>query len=393
MGTSEEQMVPFDTVIHTCGEQALPILMGCLAVPAKRHVFVCSKKTEPLIARICREAGVDDADALAVEVNPFDIAQISSRLAEAVDSGTGNVSVNITGGTKPMSIACLTTALRKNWQAFYIDTTDRMIIWLSGDRGREQLRPLFTSVEPFIRLSGESIAFPGLTQPTETITARKKLTRLIADRMASLMNKMAQPIIRERLNEKPGVPFDITAGKVRACLRNDRSATFDSPAGNFIFSEMPDFAAYLAGGWFEEYGYWSLLPLHCEEKVFDLRMNVSTTYSETVGGKKKNEHQEIDLLFTNGYNLFLIESKSGSVKQEHIQKLENLAARYGGAFGKGVLVSLFPPSYGSFPDRVRQSRNIACISGSAVVKLAERILTINPGTFHGSPPKQQPTKR
>ena len=290
--------------------------------------------------------------------------------------------VNITGGTKPMSIACLTSALRKGWEAYYIDTTGRQVIWLSGKRRREPLRPLFTSVDPFIRLSSEEILNPSAAAPTASMKARRQLTFTIAKKLSSPVNKLAQRLAREKLPEKPGVAFEVATGKVQARLTSGGEARLITSEEEFRFGEMSDFAAYLAGGWMEEFCFWKLEPLCRKGKIFDLRLNVSTTSGNGQGGEK-HAFQELDLLFTDGYDLLLIECKSGAVTQEHIQKLENLTSRYGGVFGKGLLLSTFSPRYDTFADRVRNSRNIACIAGRAIHDLPIHVLSVTPGDFIG----------
>jgi hypothetical protein len=383
------QSTPFDTVVHTCGEQPLPILMGCLSVPARRHLFVCSKTTAPLIPRICREADILPESAKTIEVNPYDIRGISEALLADLKGAGGGVCMNVTGGTKPMSIACLITALNRKWDAYYIDTSDRQIIWLTGDRGREPLRPLFTSIEPFVRLSGEQILPPADTASPHPMEIRRELTCHIARELASPLKKLAVRIIRKKVNEQPGTRFAVKSGQLEASLTSNQVASLSTPLGDFTFKDMPDFAVYLAGGWFEEYCCWQLLDLQQRGEIKDLRLNLRTCNEKGEQGKNSKPYQEIDLIFTNGYDLVLIECKSGSIKQEHIQKLENITNRYGGVFGKGILVSVFPPHYGSFPDRLRSSRNIACICGQAIHKLASHVLAVQPKDFIGGKPRKR----
>lgn len=82
--------------------------------------------------------------------------------------------------------------------------------------------------------------------------------------------------------------------------------------------------------------------------------------------------REIDLIFTDGYDLFLLEAKSGGVKQQHIQELENLANRFGGAFGRDFLLPVFPSAYGTIPNRMRESMAVAFLAGGVSVRFPKR---------------------
>lgn len=369
----------FDTVVHTCGEQALPILIGCLAVPARRHVFLCSSKTVSIIEKVCKEARIESHDTVTKKVSPFDLNDIHFQLREALkESGDGHIAINITGGTKLMSIACLTLALERNCETYYIDTSNREIIWLNGNRGKQELPPLLKSIAPFIRLSGESIQSADDGVRRRRLEERKKLTSLLAEN-ERLANRIAQMITKNKYDRRPGVKFKIESTHYTAELSEKGDAHLKSNQKNFSFPDMPDFAQYLAGSWFEEYCFLKLLPLLRDGRIFDLRLSLSTTYGNS---DQSNIFQELDLVFSNGYELTVVECKSGSVTQEHIQKCENLTMKYGGSFGKGILVTTFPPSHESNKKRIRNSRFIACVSGlPEYSKLSRQVLSIKPGNL------------
>lgn len=86
--------------------------------------------------------------------------------------------------------------------------------------------------------------------------------------------------------------------------------------------------------------------------------------------------QEIDVAFTDGYKLFLMECKAGRVEQGHVQKLENLRRSLGGAFGVGAICSI--NDYEALRERIGLG-SVSMVSGDALPSLPNNIMRIRPG--------------
>ena len=50
----------------------------------------------------------------------------------------------------------------------------------------------------------------------------------------------------------------------------------------------------------------------------------------------------MDIIFTDGSRLYIIECKAGNVTIDHVTKLQNVTRNYGGVGGRGILASCFP---------------------------------------------------
>ncbi|SMA53532.1 DNA methyltransferase [Helicobacter pylori] len=103
-----------------------------------------------------------------------------------------------------------------------------------------------------------------------------------------------------------------------------------------------DFRKYIIGGWFEEYIYFELLDLLDKQVIYDLRLNMRLSV-ESMTDTQRNErpiYAELDMAFSDGKNLYIIECKSGGLKDKGVlANLSTNAQIFGGANAKCILIS------------------------------------------------------
>ncbi|MGL2856081.1 Card1-like endonuclease domain-containing protein, partial [Helicobacter pylori] len=103
-----------------------------------------------------------------------------------------------------------------------------------------------------------------------------------------------------------------------------------------------DFRKYIIGGWFEEYIYFELLNLLDKQVIYDLRLNMRLSV-ESMTNTQRNErpiYAELDMAFSDGKNLYIIECKSGGLKDKGVlANLSTNAQIFGGANAKCILIS------------------------------------------------------
>ncbi|WP_121502174.1 DNA methyltransferase [Helicobacter pylori] len=103
-----------------------------------------------------------------------------------------------------------------------------------------------------------------------------------------------------------------------------------------------DFRKYIIGGWFEEYIYFELLDLLDKQVVYDLRLNMRLSV-ESMTDTQRNErpiYAELDMAFSDGKNLYIIECKSGGLKDKGVlANLSTNAQIFGRANAKCILIS------------------------------------------------------
>ncbi|WRG62653.1 DUF1887 family protein [Helicobacter pylori] len=104
-----------------------------------------------------------------------------------------------------------------------------------------------------------------------------------------------------------------------------------------------DFRKYIIGGWFEEYIYFELLDLLDKQVIYDLRLNMRLSV-ESMTDAQRNErpiYAELDMAFSDGKNLYIIECKSGGLKDKGVlTTLSTNAQIFGGANAKCILISI-----------------------------------------------------
>ncbi|PUD41955.1 restriction endonuclease subunit M [Helicobacter pylori] len=102
-----------------------------------------------------------------------------------------------------------------------------------------------------------------------------------------------------------------------------------------------DFRKYIIGGWFEEYIYFELLDLLDKQVIYDLRLNMRLSV-ESMTDAQRNErpiYAELDMAFSDGKNLYIIEHKSGGLKDKGVlATLSTNAQIFGGANAKCILI-------------------------------------------------------
>ncbi len=104
-----------------------------------------------------------------------------------------------------------------------------------------------------------------------------------------------------------------------------------------------DFRDYIIGGWFEEYIYCELLELLDKQVIYDLRLNIILGVENTnaIQGDKRPIYTELDIAFSNGKNLYVVECKSGELKNKGVlTALSTNAQIFGGANAKCILISI-----------------------------------------------------
>ena len=109
--------------------------------------------------------------------------------------------------------------------------------------------------------------------------------------------------------------------------------------------------------------------------VKDLRLNVKLNLGQENIGSRSNwgaEYNELDITFTDGYSLYIVECKAGNVTQEQVMKLQNLVRFYGGIEGRGIVACCFPPNTESVKKKIKDARLMLWSGGS----LSEQIKTM-----------------
>lgn len=368
----------FDLVLHLAGEQVIPNYMGIRSCECPQHILAVTSQTSKQKERLVRELGLDEGALSVLSVPAYDYPEILRVLDERVAGLTDKrIGFNITGGTKPMSTAALDVCRKYGFQPFYVETQTKKIHLFVAPYLEVPLQPFFSSPRQFIGLTDETIGEPGKVYEEAIDMAR---FRLINDFWknrnavrAGMEDFAAASSNRFRGQKKP--PEEFWRGHDQLMGWATRAAPGLAEHWSAVFPDDRNWRAaadFGRGGWFEEY---VLMSLHDAGGFFDVRMGMTVSISDTY--KNEKTVQELDISYSTGHELVIIECKAGQIKQEHLQKLENLSRRLGGSFGRGVLIAINPPD-DVIRARIASSR-LSMICGAACNQLAKRLADMAPG--------------
>ena len=374
----------FDVVVHLVGEQAVPKYMAVNLSESPQHILLTTTKTKPqyrLLSEVCSSRGRTISH---VEVPATDYAGIKEVLATIPELHERHVGVNLTGGTKPMFAAALDFCRERNCVPFYLDTQERVISFFAEGNLKLPMPKVFESVGEFARLGNYKIK-GAVKRSSDLSEARRELVSLFwqnKDWVRRVIADFSKATDKRFQNQKwspPDCYRDATHFILNPRRGNKREEAL-ARAWESVFPskgcDWRDAARFGAGEWFEE---WLLLQFAgCRKSAdfVDLCSAVSLAYAD---GESDRSAQEIDLAFTDGYVLTLIECKAGAVNQEHIQKLENLRRQIGGAMGRSLLCAI---NY-QYPDDIVVERvkngSISLVSGDKALRmLPNRLEKIRP---------------
>jgi hypothetical protein len=382
VNTSKTDTERYDVIFHLFGEQRMPNLLGVLQFSSSKHIFVNS---EQFPAGVMRQF-LGEAEYCEISVDPYDPENVRSTILEQIEDMSADIRIgfNLTGGTKLMYAGALAACRNVNATPFYFNSRNNMVVFLNDFKTVDT--KLIPSVETFFKLNGNNlfISKPGNWDDIRGIQSndRKNLTNELWQ-ARSKIRRLYKELIRYNDYFEP---FELRDGVIHAKLLKDKSAKISIGTKHFEFREWPDFAKYLCGGWFEEYTYMKLQPLVEDGLIRDVHINLevsikedssenrTASYSKRMTSLRENTYQELDIVFTDGRRLYVIECKAGSVKSEHIMKLQNIIRYFGGIEGKSILVSCFPPYNKVVRKKIDDSKNIQSVSGNNFFKQLEKII-------------------
>lgn len=386
--TTNAESDQYDAIFHLFGEQRMPNLLGVIQFSSRKHIFVNSAQFP---ADVMKQF-LGEAEYGEIAVDPYDPENVRSTILDLIAEmpADAKVGFNLTGGTKLMYAGALAACGKVNATPFYFNSRNNQVVYLNDFKTVET--KLIPSVETFIQLNGNNLFIskaghwadiPGIESPdrknltNELWQARSKISRLY--RELSCYNDSFQP-------------FELHNGDIYAKLAKDKSAKISIGTKHFEFREWPDFAQYLSGGWFEEYTFMKLQPLVDTGVIKDMRIGLvvsfkdndtdksSSSFSAQLSNLFGDTYQELDITFTDGRRLYVIECKAGNVTSEHVMKLQNIVRYFGGIEGRAVLASCFYPKNKVVRKKIDDSKNLQSVSGNSLFRQLEEM--IQPGGRH-----------
>ncbi len=356
----------FDVTFHLFGEQRMPALLSILQFESEHHIFLNTKE----YSAECMKAFLGTRVLNELSVDPWDDRDVHekiTKLAKQFPEKT-RIGINLTGGTKLMFAGALSAARELGAIPFYFDSRNRRVTFIDSLR-REKIRPI-DSVETFLRLNSDGLAISKNATISEISPNRQCLTETLW---------IHRDKIRRFYKELTGYndffkPFELHKGDFYFKLDDAKTAIIKGSGLDLSFCGWADFAKYLSGGWFEEYVYLLCKPYEDAGVIYDLQINIKLNLNSQSAKRYSDagvEYNELDITFTDGYSLYIVECKAGNVTQEQVMKLQNLVRFYGGTEGRGILACCAPPNSESAKKKIKDAK-LMLWSGAS---LSEQIKT------------------
>ncbi|MFP6118809.1 Card1-like endonuclease domain-containing protein [Helicobacter pylori] len=336
----------------------MPIFLGMRQFSAQKHVFITSSsKNAKTLKRFFEERKetnesfqINTDRIHSIEVNVFEPKNIYENILEHTNKHglkDKRLCFNLTGRTKMMFLAGLKASEYFQVPYFYIEEKAQRLLFFKNPSSIESFAipaiPI-KDVETFFSLHvpNRMIKQNGIIdeKSLEKIQERKNLSNLLYEHRARIIENYQK--INDSYSKDKTMDIDENNLKL---LYNDHQVfvNIDGKEINLKYSENEDdFRDYIIGGWLEEYIYCELLELLDKQVIYDLRLNMRLSVESMTAtqGDERPIYAELDIAFSDGKNLYVVECKSGELKNKGVlTALSTNAQIFGGANAKCILVA------------------------------------------------------
>lgn len=271
-------------------------------------------------------------------VDPYNIDAVAATVRSLVDEyvnkygGKNKVVVNVSGGTKPMSIGALRAAQQAGVDCLYTNTEDGEILRLSPD-GSIRAEPIVVQgldVPHYILAYGEKVK--SSKKVAELDQKQRVWAQIIGDQHAVIYEKVIVPIasvIKDTQRKRLSFPIvcKVTPTRRQQDVFNFIKQLADKGLWEWdqetkqikITSDAN--AAFLNGAWVEIY---VAMQMENSKAFDDVRLNIIL---EGVEG-------EIDVAAVSNGRLVLVECKSNVQQSLQLSKLDSFRRRLGGPYAQ-----------------------------------------------------------
>lgn len=327
----------------------MPVFVGIRESGADELILVHSNETKSVANLIAKYA----AEFTGIEIRMLEIPAVDYNTAKrTLDNelkcyADEEVTVNISGGSKPWSIAvALLSSKYKNVTLIYIDQNCR--IYNLSKEESQMVQPFDGGIRQILDYNMNSTeSHIELTSYTEQdlniIEDIKRVRRSCLKTFNSLTIPSKANKSRFQNNLADTIE-DLATGSTIEWNRRDPDMQYvklyltDSPyiEGNeYDFSSPHAFDLITSSGWFE---YEVATILNGWDKTKEIWMNVVFPYNN------KLPKNEIDIIVNVGYKLLFVECKTKIFDNTDIDKFASAVKAYGGMGSKAVFISMEPMS-------------------------------------------------
>lgn len=318
------------TLINLIGAQPMPNLIPVWQYRPERVVLIASGDTSRVASNLealCHNRGIV-VETKVVE-SAFDVRALRAEVSSHLGRHPEETWVNVTGGTKLMSLAAFVAAQREGSPVFYVDTGEGYCIRHLLPQVRQEPITVEFRVAEVLAAHG-IVAEVGVPPASRLLPVARRLAehaqrdeRLLAE-LRQRYERPGNPSYKRRLrrslapDERGLLQLLVQQGMIRQLHIGETTQ----------FEVVPDYWGFLGGGWLEAYVYERFRRVGFD----DVQINVKIE-----SGGMKNE---LDVVACQGVMLTIVSCKSGQSQKEHLSELKLLADLMGGIYCRKILVKL-----------------------------------------------------
>lgn len=371
--------------VHVClvGDRPVPNITPCLdpAFAPESVVLVTAPGDDDRsgwVTDILRPRGIK-VDRWQLS-DPFDIASIRDRLFDLVaERESEGLALNVTGGTRPMSLAAYEVFRQLDIPVFYVNPVTDHLVWLyHPDQPPPRDLADRIKLEAFLQVHGAEIEAIG---PRAGVPAH---LRALCDDLIGAGERLIKPLatLNYLAASAEGTLYSDAMGyglQRRADLQAliDRFAAVRCLARSGDRLVFPDEGQrfFVNGGWLEAYVFGRVFGMRKQRSTIqDVGRGVQVT-RQVAGGAVRNE---LDVAFLADNRLHVVECKTACMNREDsasraLYKLDTLRAVLGGCQARALLVSF--RALGPAERRRAEELEIEVIAGADLARLDQRLLS------------------
>lgn len=333
---------------HVCfvSGQNVAELSGALhpELRVSRVKAIVSRETRKQAANLEKACRLRGVKCQLVPLARVSVQEITALLDSIGEQGASFI-LNITGGTKLMSIAAYAWASRNRVPVFYVDAVNDDVQLYENDSWRTLAAPAPLKFENLLNLYGYEIK----SKTAGPLTSKE---REATEKLAALASHDAYAnafiLLNAKANEAqtdPGLSASFSPSSAfEEILAACKSAgKLEYSHSRIIFADEVG-RKWCNGIWLEEYVHGVLSRLESDEVISSYACSVNVVGEDTPN--------ELDAVFTARNRLFVIECKTSRIFEKQgsvstsLYKADSLKGRLGGIYAKSMLCTLFSPKKG-----------------------------------------------
>lgn len=362
----------YDVIYTLFGEQRIPALLGINQFSSKKYVFITSGNYNAQCMKDFLPTGAEFSEIRVDAFSPKDIFEEILRDAQQYSSNS-RIGFNLTGGTKLMYAGAINACRKLGGVPFYVGGKDLTLVYLN-DFKTEALKPI-EKVDSFILLNSNGLGISNhgrtgaddvdsIDMTNEMWKSREHLNKLYFE-----IQQMQHKDCYYSLSlENPTKPKIVVLADSQFCISTKQV--------DYAFEDETQFSKYILGEWFEEYIYNNLYPLYEKGKILDICHGIKVDFSlETLNQNPNHKiYQEMDVVFTNGKKLFIVECKTGPAELPHVERLSTITRYYGGIEGVGILAYTRKPESEILLKKISETPNVKMVAGEGIVQQIKNVI-------------------